>query len=123
MSKFMVNGNVYFSKDLDMNYLCMLKENNVVMDDIMDFTTLRCFLSYCSGMTLEQAGTEISKHVENNGGMDALKELYTVYGECVEESGFFRALLGIKEKEKPEEGQDSQEAPKATRKKSKVATE
>ena len=122
MGSFEVNGRTYRTRELSMNYLCYMHDHGVADSEILSLSGLRLFVAYCGNINPEVAGNEISKHAEN-GGKEALQDLIKVYANCVNESGFFRIFLGTDEDEPETEEQNTQETPKATRKKSKPATE
>ena len=70
------------------------------MMDIMGMAAANCYFAYCSGLSEEDAAAEISQHVINNKG--DFGDLVSVYGSKVNESDFFRALMGRTQNEEPE---------------------
>lgn len=120
MEKFTVNGKAYFAKDLDFEFLVMLDKNGISPDKITGLAAVNCFLAYCGNMTEEKASKEISAHVISG---ENLEKIIDVYSECLQESDFFRAVLGRVEDEQTEETENNGETQKAPRKRSKAATE
>lgn len=120
MEKFEVNGKTYFARDLDFEFLVTLDKNGVSVDKIAGLAAVNCFLAYCGRMPEEKASKEISEHMINGGTLDAIIEVYT---KCLQESDFFRAVLGRVENEQTETAEDNGETQETTRKRSKRASE
>lgn len=120
MEKFIVNGKAYFAKDLDFEFLVELDKNGIGIDKIAGLAAVNCFLAHCGNMTEEQASKEISAHMIAGGKLD---DIVNVYSKCLQESDFFRAILGRVESEQTEETEDNGETQKAPRKRSKAVSE
>lgn len=120
MEKFTVNGKAYFAKDLDFEFLVVLDKNGISTDKIAGLAAVNCFLAYCGNITEEQASKEISAHMIAGGTLDSIVD---VYSKCLQESDFFRAILGRVESEQTEETEDNGETQKTPRKRSKAVTE
>ena len=120
MEKFTVNGKAYFAKDLDFEFLVSLDKNGVALDKIGGLAAVNCFLAYCGNITEEQASKEISAHMIAGGKLDNIVD---VYSKCLQESDFFRAILGRVEDEQTETAEDNGETQETPRKRSKKASE
>lgn len=120
MEKFTVNGKAYFAKDLDFEFLVLLDKNGVALDKIGGLAAVNCFLAYCGSLTEEQASKEISAHMIAGGKLDDITD---IYAKCLQDSDFFRAVLGTVEDEQTEETEDNGETQKTPRKKSKAVSE
>ena len=126
MEKFVVNGKAYFARELDFNFLADLDMEGIDYSKITGVAAMGFFLAYCSNgaLTRVQANNEISQHILNGGKMD---ELSDAYKKALEESDFFRKLMGTEQdeqeeqEENPEEAQE--EAPKKVIKKGKAVSE
>jgi hypothetical protein len=115
MEKFTVNGKEYYTQDLNFEFLVMLDKNDIKVTNILGLAAVNCFLAYCGRFDEKTASKEITEHIMNGGKLDELTE---IYGKALEESGFFRALLGNDESEPETSGKDTTEAPATKKKKS-----
>ena len=112
MSKFKVNGKEYEGRDLDFLFLLHLDKSGVSSGDLSSMSAINAFLSFCSGMSEEQAADEITAHVINNDG-EFPTELIETYNKYLEESGFFLALSRRgQQSEEETETEKPEEAPK-----------
>ena len=126
MEKFVVNGKAYFARELDFNFIADLDMEGIDYSKITGAAAMGYFLAYCSNgsLTRKQANDEITQHILNGGNLDVLSDAYK---KSLEESDFFRKLMGNEQEEQeeqeenPEEAQE--EAPKKVSKKEKVASE
>ena len=57
--------------------------------------TARAIVAWALGLSTEEAGDEIQKHILSGGNLDGL---FTGFFEVVEESGFFKSLKERNEK-------------------------
>ena len=96
---FTVNEKSYKAKEFDFNFLCDLEDQNLSLEDIdkKPMSLIRSYLAFSAGMTKEEAGKEIEKHLVNGGKFNDIVEIMS---EMMQESGFFRSLN--KETEKGE---------------------
>lgn len=120
MEKFEVNGKTYFARDLDFEFLVTLDKNGVSMEKIGGLAAVNCFLAFCGRMSEDKASKEITGHMINGGTLDGIVEIYT---KCLQESDFFRAILGRVENEQTETAEDNGETQETPRKRSKKASE
>lgn len=91
MSTFTLNGNSVVAKKFDFNALCELDNYGVSIQDMTNkpFAFIRAYIAYSMGLSLDDAGNEVEKHIENGGKLD---EMFRIINKELEESGFFRAL-------------------------------
>lgn len=122
MNKFTVNNKVYFVRELDFNYLADLDMEGIDVTKIASVAALGFFLSYCSNgkLTRQEANSEISQHLINGGKMDDISEAYK---DALEESAFFRALLGEAEAQSAEVEETATKTQKKSIKKEKEVSE
>lgn len=120
MEKFEVNGKTYFARDLDFEFLVNLDKNGVSMEKIGGLAAVNCFLAFCGRMSEDKASKEITDHMINGGTLDGIVEIYT---KCLQESDFFRAILGRVENEQTETAEDNGETQETPRKRNKKASE
>lgn len=118
MEKMTINGKVYPAKEIDMNFFCELETDGVYMEDIDKsvFKTARCYARYCMGVNSDLAGVEMSEHMSKAGNAELINEIYAVFREKADESGFFRALTSGSE-------ESDTEKPKKASKKTEEASE
>ena len=109
---FNLNGKSYKAKEFDFNLLCDLEEQGLSLEDIdkKPMSLIRTYLSFCGGISKEQAGKEIESHLENGGKFDDVVE---VMSEQMNNSGFFRSLQQTGE---TEDAETSTPSPKKGRK-------
>lgn len=117
-NKFTINNKVYFPKDLDFNFLCVLDKHDIDVNHMAGMAAVGCFLAYCGNMTEEEANKEISEHVKNGG---SIEDVFNAYKDCIEESGFFRALMEQAAKGQKEMEETAAESTKKSRKKETVS--
>lgn len=91
MAKFTINGKEYESREITFNFMCLLEDRGITLDDIENkpLKFAREYLAYCGRMDSEVAGKEIENHVIAGGNFNVL---YDVINEAMAESGFFRAM-------------------------------
>lgn len=106
METFTINGRNIRARELDFNFLCLLGENDIDLNDLgkKALPALRQYVAFCMNVDADIAGAEINNHIINGG---SLEELVNVFKTKVEDSDFFRAL-----------GQKAQETATETTKKS-----
>ena len=95
-----INGRVYKARELDFNFLCNLGDNGIDISDIDKkmLSTLRVYVAYCMGTSVEEAGEEINNHVIGGGN---LEDIIAVFSTKAEDSDFFRAQNKAAAKETP----------------------
>lgn len=115
MSKFTLNGKTYFAKKFTFNMICDMDEMGIDVDRAMQRPLIlaRVYIAICGGITLEEAGNEIEKHMISGGTMDEIGE---VIKKEVVESDFFRSMYGL-EKETQETQEEQGKTPKKSTKK------
>ena len=92
METFKLNGRTYKARDIDFNFVCILGENDIDINEIGKkvLPSLRVYVAYCMGGTdTNLAGNEINLHILNGG---TLEDITSVFVEKVNESAFFQAL-------------------------------
>ena len=89
--KFEINGKEYNSVPLDFNAVCDIEDMGISMEDYGKKNTglMRAYFALCSGLSLKQAGNEISTHIINGGSLDGFSE---VFSKEADNSDFFQAL-------------------------------
>jgi hypothetical protein len=97
---FTINGKRYQAKPFDFNTVCSLEESGVSLTEMAKkpMSMARAYFALCSGGDAEKAGAEIQAHVVSGGN---LNEIYTIMGEEMNDSDFFRALNQTAEAEDP----------------------
>lgn len=110
---FNVNGKSYKAREFDFNLLCDLEDQGLSLEDIdrKPMSLIRTYLSFCAGITKEQAGKEIESHLENGGKFD---DVVSAMSEQMNNSGFFRSLRPTTEE--TVDAETSTESPKRGRK-------
>jgi hypothetical protein len=106
--KFTINGNEYESAKYDYNTHCAFQEFGVNALDIRKKpeSVLRAYLAISSGMSAEEAGEEIEKHIINGGD---LTDLVVALTKEMGKSDFFQAILKKNQTEdKPKRGKKSE---------------
>ena len=100
MTTFTINGKEYKAKEMDFNFMCLLDDEGVSLDEIDTKTIkfLRAYFSYCSGLKSETAGQELNMHMINGGNLDGLS---TAMFEAGEKSAFLQALTNRASAKKP----------------------
>ena len=101
MSRFFtINEKRYQAKPFDFNTVCDLEDNGVSLAEMTKkpMSMARAYFALCLNGDKEKAGNEIQEHVKHGGNFN---ELYTVMGEEMNDSDFFRALNQKEEEETP----------------------
>lgn len=122
MTVFTVNGEQYRAKDLDFNFMAYLDKCGVETTNVLGPAAITCFFSFCSGLSEEKAGKEISNHVIANHG-EMPNELIDVYKSMLSESDFFRALTERAEEQNSKEKEPSNTEADTKKRTKKTATE
>ena len=102
MSRFFtINDKRYQAKPFDFNTICDLEDNGVSLAEMTKkpMSMARAYFALCFNGDKEKAGIEIQEHVKHGGDFN---DLYTVMGEEMNDSDFFRALNQKQEQETPE---------------------
>lgn len=88
---FEINGRKYVSQEFTYNTICDLQDAGINIDAMGDRSAsmVRAFFSIWSGMTLEEAGAELGKHMMAGGNLDAIG---AAINDSMENSDFFRSL-------------------------------
>lgn len=91
MENFNLNGKTIKAREMDFNFLCLLGERGIELQDISTkaLPALRAYVSFCMGTSEDIAGNEINAHIINGG---TFEDILNVFREKMEDSGFFRAL-------------------------------
>ena len=91
MRFFTINGKRYQAKAFDFNTVCDLEDSGVPLTEMTKkpMSMARAYFALCLNGDTEKAGSEIQAHVLNGGN---LEEIYTVMGEEMNDSDFFRSL-------------------------------
>ena len=85
-----LNGKDFSVMEVTFNHVCALEDMGIDLGSSgKTLSTLRAFVALALDETVEEAGSDIEKYVEE--GND-LKELVSVMTESMEKSGFFRSL-------------------------------
>ena len=106
--KFTINGNEYEGAKYDYNTHCAFQEYGVTALDIRKKpeSVLRAYLAISTGMTPEEAGEEIEKHIIGGGN---LEELAIGLIKEMGKSDFFQAIVKKNQTEdKPKRGRKSE---------------
>ena len=89
MRTFTVNEKEYNAKPFDFNMICDFEDMGVSLK-AGGTTTIRGYLALCSGMTLEEAGKELSEQFVKFENFDSINE---AMAKEMDESDFFQALV------------------------------
>lgn len=91
MKTFELNGKKYNAKPFDFNMICDFEDFGLSMNTLALKPTVavRAYIAICGGITLENAGKEISEHIVNGGNLNEVTE---VLNDEMEKSDFFLAL-------------------------------
>ena len=85
-----INGKDFSVMEVTFNHVCALEDMGIDLGSSgKTLSTLRAFVALALNETVEEAGADIEKYVEE--GND-LKELVSVMTESMEKSGLCRAL-------------------------------
>lgn len=101
MSRFFtINDKRYTAKPFDFNTICDLEDNGVSLAEMTKkpMSMVRAYFALCFNGDKEKAGNEIEAHVKHGGNFN---DIYTVMGEEMNDSDFFRALNQKEEQETP----------------------
>lgn len=90
--KFEINGITYTAKEIDFNFLCDLEDEGISMTDVerKPMSSIRAYFTSCFGGDRVLAGKELEQHIINGGN---LEELMEAFGDAIQSSGFFQAIL------------------------------
>ena len=92
MSDFIkLNGRAIRAAEVDFNYVSMLGENNISLNEIgrKQLPALRVYVAHCTGLDVETAGELINQHIINGGD---IVDVMATFGKKCDESAFFRAI-------------------------------
>lgn len=91
MTKFTINEKEYNAVPFDFNTVCDLEDLGISIEKIADkpVNTMRGYLAICGGMTVSEAGKEISEHIIKGGNLDGLSDAMSAE---LDNSDFFRTL-------------------------------
>ena len=113
MSRFFtVNGKRYVAREIAFNTVCDLEDMGVSLQEMPKKTmsTARAYLAICANISKEDAGKEIEDHIKSGG---KLEDIFNVFTEEINESGFFQALNQKADEATPEmENKESEKTPK-----------
>lgn len=100
--KFTINGTEYEGAKYDFNTHCDFDALGVNVLELQNkpLPVLRAYLSICSGMRINECGTELEKHLVGGGN---LAEMISVLAKEINESDFFMAVMGQAKTESPAE--------------------
>lgn len=106
MRKFELNGKVYSAKAFDFNMVCDLEDLGFSMEEInkKKIKAVRAYAALCAGITIEEAGIEIQKHIIEGGDISEMMEIMV---DEINKSDFFRALQTDAEKEDTENQEEA----------------
>lgn len=98
MRTFEINGIRYIAKPFGFNVISDLDEMGINIEDAGKRQTsfVRAYFAICAGISKDEAGAEIEKHIIAGGNLDGLSE---ALAKEIEESDFFRKLSEKAEKE------------------------
>ena len=120
MDVFTINEKTYQARDIDFAFLVRMDKAGVPIENISGIAALNLYLSYCAGISEEQASNEISQHFIKGGNLDGIGQ---AYGEKMTESDFFRSITGATATEPETEKDDSKPTKKTTKKKESVTSD
>lgn len=92
METLKLNGRTFRARDIDFNFVCILGENDIDIQEIGKkvLPSLRVYVAYCMGVDdTDIAGNEINLHILNGG---SLEDISSVFVAKVNESAFFQAI-------------------------------
>lgn len=92
MAVFNINGKTYKAKPFTYNLVSELEEMGISMESFggsKAISSVRAYFALCAGLTKEEAGEELEKHMISGG---KLKDLTMAMNKEMEDSDFFRSL-------------------------------
>ena len=97
MRTFELNGKTVKAVPADYNLFCELSLADIELDQVFTkpMAVARFYVATCLGISIENAGKEIENHIINGGNLDDVLEVFRTE---LEESGFFRHLLEMAQK-------------------------
>lgn len=97
MTTFIINGTTYNAKPFGFNMVCLFEDMGLAMSDMASKTTsfMRAYFAISAGITKEEAGELMEKHIVEGGTFDSLAD---AMAKEVEKSDFFRSLTKATEK-------------------------
>ena len=100
MRTFTINKVTYTASLFDFNMVCELEDRGISLEKAQErpLSMMRAYLAVSSGMSDDEAGNEIQKHLINGG---EINDILDVIRKEMEESDFFQALSKGAEKETP----------------------
>lgn len=101
---FELNGKKYVAKEITFNAVCELEDLGVSLmeADTKQLSSLRGYIAYCCGLSTEEAGKEIEKHLISGNDLSGIAK---AFGEQINESDFFQALRKKSEENTPTEAE------------------
>ena len=87
-----INGKSYQAADFDVNMLCDFTDDGIDLGQMKKYMpkVARYYVAACMGADLEEAGAELTEHCKKSGGLiKGMEDIFSVFSEAVEESGFF----------------------------------
>lgn len=118
MENFTVNGKVYNAKDLDFSFLVMMDKADIDIEHITGLSAINLYFAYCANITENQASAEINQQFIKEGNISELTDAYVFK---INESDFFRSIMGTNNQETEKE--TSSTTKKDTKSKRTQATE
>lgn len=94
---FTLNGKTYPAATFSYNDVATMEEMGVDIfsGNVKQMSLVRAYVAVSIGISKEEAGQEIEKHLAAGGGFDEINEAIATNGE---NSGFFRTLREMAEK-------------------------
>lgn len=95
---FSINEKAYNAKPFDFNLVCDLEDMGISLQEMgkKRMSVIRAYFALCAGMSNEDAGLEIEKHIIAGG---SLEDLSAAMNDEMEKSDFFRTLFKKEEAE------------------------
>lgn len=90
---FTINNETITAKEFTFNALCDLEDMGIDFSNAIVHKpriAMRAYLAYCKGISLDESGKMIEKHIINGGD---LTEMNKAILENLEKSDFFNALI------------------------------
>lgn len=88
-----INGKAYKTKEIDFNFVCELGLHGVdltKLDQKTMWAASRQYIAYCMNVDDEIAGREIEEEIIGGGD---ITDIINLFGEKLEESRFFLAMV------------------------------
>lgn len=97
-----INGKKYDAAKMNFNAVCQLEEYGVSLADMKNknFSMIRAYFGLCSGLDVDDAGSELEAHMISGGKLDELTQAMT---KELNESDFFQAMRKTAETKKTED--------------------